>query len=98
MKPEGNLTYLAAPYIHANPRVIELRMKAVDEAAVHFIRQGHVIFSPLTHSHPLAIQFGLPGTWEFWEKQDRVFISRCNALIILQLPRLGNLQGCHGRA
>lgn len=46
---------------------------------------GHVVFSPITHSHPIAMQCELPGDWEWWERIDRVFIEWADELWVFQL-------------
>lgn len=48
------------------------------------VHAGHVVFSPIVHSHPLA-EHGLPNTWAFWRKQDEVYLERCDMLVVLML-------------
>lgn len=82
------LIYLASPYTvgNAGPDLREKRFFAACEATAKLMSEGHVVFSPIVHSHPLSNICQLPKTWEFWEKQDREFISRCDEVHVLMLP------------
>lgn len=79
------MIYLASPYSHPDPAVRAQRFRAACRAAVALLHAGHVVFSPITHSHPLA-QHGLPGNWQFWERYDREFLQRCDEVVVLMLP------------
>jgi hypothetical protein len=45
-----------------------------------------VVFSPISHSHPIALDHDLPRGWEFWGRIDEVFVKLCHAVYVLQLP------------
>lgn len=60
------------------------RYRAAVRATWALTRQGHIVFSPIVHSHPLA-EHGLPGDWPFWERIDRAFLERADELLVLQL-------------
>ena len=47
---------------------------------------GNIVFSPIAHSHPIAVQCELPLGWDFWHQFDKAFIDWCDALIVLKLP------------
>lgn len=79
------MIYLASPYSHPDQAVREQRFRAACRAAVALLRAGQLVFSPITHSHPLA-QHGLPGNWQFWERYDREFLERCDEVVVLMLP------------
>jgi hypothetical protein len=64
--------YLACPYSHPNPEVREERFEIANRVAAELMRQGHVVFSPISHSHPVAkyLPLELLMDHEFWMKQD----------------------------
>ena len=73
--------YLSAPYtIHP-----EACFMAVNRKSAELMIQGNIIFSPISHSHPIAVQEDLPNTHEFWMLQDLPFIEFCDELYVLQL-------------
>lgn len=78
------MTYLASPYTHPDPTVREQRFHAACATAAQLMREGHVVFSPVAHSHPLTA-YGLPGDWAFWERHDRVHLERCDEVVVLML-------------
>ena len=82
----GPLTYLASPYSHPVEATRALRyVKAVEATAWLIKRMQWNVFSPITHSHPLATLGNLEGTWTFWEKLDRQYIECSERLVVLEL-------------
>jgi hypothetical protein len=90
MKKE--LIYLAVPYSYkdADPAVVatvkESRFKIVNKVASKLMAEGNYIFSPISHTHPIALAGQLPGDWQFWEGYDRCILSFCSKIIVLRLP------------
>jgi len=82
---ESDLVYLASPYSHPDPAIRQARYQAACRAAAWLIGQGHLVFSPIAHSHGIAQQ-GLPGDWEFWQRHDRRMLEACDRLVVLTLP------------
>ena len=78
------MIYLASPYSHTDLCVREARYDAACCAAAKLIAQGHVVFSPVAHSHGI-VRYGLPVDWNFWERQDRRFVEMCDELWALKL-------------
>lgn len=81
------LVYLAAPYSHPDESVRESRFLIINAEASHLMRdRGLRIFSPISHSHSIAVAGGLPGDWDFWESFDRAILNVCFKMIVLTLP------------
>lgn len=70
-KFKGKKIYLAIPYRGWE----EYSFKVANRVAVYLINQGILVFSPITHSHPLSIHENIPGDWDFWSKYDYSFIK-----------------------
>ena len=79
------MIYLASPYTHPDPVVQEERFHAVCRHAAEMMRCGIRVFSPISHTHPIAAH-GLPGDWGFWKDYDRAFIEMCSEVLVLKLP------------
>jgi hypothetical protein len=80
-----NLTkiYLAIPYTGMEDESYEL----VNKACVEILRNKEFnVFSPITHSHPLAKNHGLEGDWNFWQNMDKQFIDWCDELWVVIPP------------
>ncbi len=84
-KKPAELAYLAVPYSHKDRAVIVERFNAVNKVAAKLMASGQYVFSPISHTHPIADAGDLPRGWEFWDGYDRVMISACDKLIVLQL-------------
>lgn len=79
---EGELVYLAAPYSHPDPAVREARFREINRAAGELMAAGTLVYSPISHTHPILEVCGLPKGWEAY---DRAMLSRCSRVIVLQL-------------
>ena len=80
------MIYLASPYSDPDPKVQQLRFEQVCRVAAALMNGGTVVFSPIAHSHPIALAGGLPGDFTYWEEFDRAMLSVCKCLIVLKLP------------
>jgi hypothetical protein len=82
-----HLTYLAAPYSHRDPEVVEARVVHIARAAAWLLENtGKNVFSPISHSHPLHKLAGMKGDWNFWCKIDTDWLERSDDVVILTLP------------
>lgn len=79
------LVYLACPYSDPNPAVRQERFEKVNKAAGCLMRNGLKVFSPISHTHPIASACDLPLEWEYWEQFDRLFISISHRFYVLML-------------
>jgi len=84
------LIYLASPYTSTHEAVIERRVKQTQFAAAELIEAGHLIFSPIVHSHPLSehISFdstNTPGAMSQWMYYDKAMIDKADEVWVLCL-------------
>ena len=80
-----SLIYLAVPYSHPDPQVKQRRFDAVNKVAAKLMKDGNYIFSPISHTHPIALAGELPGDWQYWEGYDRTILEMCKKIIVLKL-------------
>ena len=78
------ITYLASPYSHPLASVREARFRLVCHAAAYLIQTGYVIFSPIAHTHHIAMH-DLPKDFDYWSKIDMEFLAVCGSMIVLML-------------
>lgn len=78
------LVYLATPYSHPDPSVEQIRFEVVNRVAAKLMAEGEHIFSPISHTHPIALAGELPKNWEFWKEYDTAILSVCSKLIVLR--------------
>lgn len=80
------IIYLAAPYKHEKESVIEYRVDQVNKKAAQLMEQGYIIFSSVSHSHPISKYCQVdPCNSDFWLKQDLPFLHVCDELWIYRL-------------
>jgi len=78
------IKYLAIPYSHINNHVEELRFEIANAISTRLMKEGEIIFSPISHTHPM-VKYGLPGDWNYWKEQDIAFLDICNELYVVML-------------
>jgi len=61
----------------------EKSFRIANKVAAKLISQGHIVFSPISHSHPIAKAMGLRTDAEFWWPQNEEFLKWCDKVIIL---------------
>ena len=79
------IIYLASPYSHPLPEVREARFRTVCRVAARLMSEGAIVFSPIAHSHPIAMAGQLPTDWTFWDRYDRAMLEASAELWVLQL-------------
>ena len=79
------LVYLAVPYSHADPKVVQDRVSKVNQVAARLMREGIIVFSPISYCHPLAIAENLPTDWKYWQEYLEAYMHCCHKLIVLKL-------------
>lgn len=81
-----SLIYLASPYSHPDSEVRLQRFHLVCKKASELMLQSYLVFSPVAHSHAIAVGWGLPLGFDFWGEFDRRMIQPCDAFAILMIP------------
>ena len=79
------LIYLASPYSHHDPAVRQQRFETVCFVAANLMREGKHVYSPIAHTHPIAMKGDLPKGWDFWEQFDRKMISACQEVWVVMM-------------
>jgi len=63
--------YLAIPYTGMESESFRI----ANLTAARLMNEGHLVFSPISHSHPIAKQCDLPGDHAYWKEWNRSFIE-----------------------
>jgi len=61
------------------------RFEQVVLAAAHLMRQGEVVFCPISHSHDIGIVLGEESSFEMWMDQDLPILRACSNVKVLRL-------------
>jgi len=79
--------YLACPYSHKDRHIELTRFATANSVAAKLMLKGHIVFSPLSHSVPIAEH--IPDSnngHDLWLEQDFVFVDWAEAIYVLCLP------------
>jgi len=79
------LVYLAVPYSHPDRAVRHARFQKANRAAALLMGDGLFVYSPISHSHPIADAGSLPMDFAFWKRYNQTMIDCCHALYILTI-------------
>lgn len=87
--------YLAVPYTGLE----EQSFKAANKVAAQLMKEGDLVYSPISHSHPIANQEGLPTDYKFWYEHNKAFIEWADYIYFIVLGIEGydlidNSKGC----
>lgn len=83
--------YLMAPYSHKDIRVCEERFNIANNVSAFLMDQGYIVFSPLSHSHPISMSDYAKETdtshldHGVWLEQDFAWLQFCEGYFILRI-------------
>jgi hypothetical protein len=83
LESDSPLYYLASPYSKYPGGIGDAWMVACENAAL-LMNHGVMVFSPIAHTHGIAVFGGLPGGFDFWERYDNVMMDVCDGIIMLK--------------
>lgn len=86
MIEKQKLIYLACPYTHKDPTIREHRFEIANAVAAKLMASGLFVFSPISHTHPIACAGELPKNWEFWKGYDEIMLSKCDVFLVINIP------------
>lgn len=82
---EFPLVYCASPYTRYKDG-IDCAFKDVSALAARLLRLGVSVYSPIAHTHPIAIYGGLdPLDHKLWLPFDEAMMRACSALVVAQM-------------
>jgi len=78
----SGIHYLATPYSNEDSEIEHKRFNDINGISARLFQKRLMVFSPISHSHPIKQVGCLPGDWEFWNTFDRCIIRSCESLIV----------------
>ena len=84
----SRVVYVSCPYSHPDPEVRASRVDAATRLAAKLFLEGHIVFSPLTMTHPMTrwLPEWFAGNFEIWMRLDFYFLAQCDTLVVLRMP------------
>ena len=87
------MIYLASPYSSKFKDEEHKRYLETMRYVSVLMNKGFHIFSPIVHCHPIALSYGLPTDYTFWQSYDEAMIKACQEFWILKLYGWENSKG-----
>jgi hypothetical protein len=88
-RPARSVIYLACPYTDPDPAVRKARFDVATAVAADLIREGRIVYSPITMTHPIDIVLaGESNTLgsDYWVAFDEAFMEMCAEMVVVKLP------------
>ena len=92
----AELIYLATPYSHHSHAVMLARFEQACRIAGRLMEQGMIVFSPIAHTHSIAVHCGLPRGWIYWQRYDRVMIGAATKVLVVKMEGWEESKGIAG--
>ena len=87
------MIYIASPYSHPNPFVVQQRVTAVREYAAKLIMRGECAFSPIVYAHEMALAHGMGTDAKTWAVFNDKMVQAAKAMHVLMLEGYGESLG-----
>lgn len=86
--PLYKYAYVGQPYSHAAPEIRQQRYEAGGRFVLDQLQKGFVCYSPILHSHNLAVMFPelIKTNFDFWRAADFAMLSKAHKMDVLMLP------------
>ena len=81
MNKKDEIIYLAIPYTWNAMESFDV----VNKVAGDLMKRGYIVFSPISHSHPISQHLGqnIQFDYDFWINQDLPILRMCSKLIFI---------------
>lgn len=96
------LIYLATPYSSkfktkkARLRQQAARFTEAMRITSGLMKNGCHIYSPIVHCHPMAVVYGLPTDWQYWQTYLKVMLPKCDELWVAMMLGWNESTGVDG--
>lgn len=80
------MIYVASPYSHPDPFVVDKRFQAVEQFTARLIGAGMLAYSPIAAFHHMARRYSLPKDAIYWRAHNQHTMSHASELFVLRLP------------
>lgn len=69
------IVYVASPYSHPDPQIMQFRYEVIRDYCAELIQQGTFAFSPIIYGHEMAKFNEMPTDAAWWEAFNFAFLS-----------------------
>lgn len=80
------MLYIASPYTHEDPEVMERRYEEVFRFTQNLLQTGVVAFSPIVYGRAFHVREVMAGHYKAWQQFNDEMILRSDAVYVYQIP------------
>ena len=80
------MIFIASPYLHDAPEVMEHRYLTVEQYVAECIIQGECVISPVVNYHHMSERFNMRKDYKFWKEVNHDLLERSDSIRVLMLP------------
>lgn len=89
----GGFWFLASPYSHHSPDVMESRAWEVNDYAGRLLQQGIICYATIWANHHLAKRQQLPKDHEYWLAFNKLWLDLSVGTVVACIPGWGDSAG-----
>lgn len=78
------MIYLAGPYYHNDPTIIQARMEIMYEILAYFMKREIYCSSPML-MHAVVKRHNLPNNFEYWDKYSYNLLKGAEGMFVMTL-------------
>ena len=87
------MIFIASPYLHDDPEVMEHRFLTVEQYVAECLFNGECVISPIVSYHHMANRFDMRKDFKFWKEVNHDLIERSDVIRVLMLPQWRESKG-----
>ena len=80
------IIYLASPYSNSDASIRIKNFHDISKFAAKLVKEGNIVFSPITYGHTLLSYEDLPTDYLFWVDFCLSFLVKCDELHVYMMP------------
>jgi hypothetical protein len=73
--------YLAIPYTGLEQASYDI----ANEVMIRLMNEDNLVFSPITHSHPISKDKRTVNSWDYWKKYDLPMIDWADEVVVIRI-------------
>lgn len=87
------IIYIGCPYSDKDPKIMEERYKQITSITAKLVKEGYVVFSPVTYGHVLCEFEDMPVDFDFWQNLCIKFLQASDLMLVIKLDEWENSKG-----
>lgn len=79
------IIYIGCPYSDKDPEIMKKRYSQITSITARLVKEGYVVFSPITYGHILCEFEDMPVDFDFWQNLCIKFLQASDLMLVIKL-------------